>query len=77
MKRLTITYNDNTVLFDGLVDEFAWQDTASMVTVSGKKKAEKPAAAAGLLDMLTAASRQRTDAKKAELTAEPTKEAQE
>lgn len=73
MKRLTIAYGD-AELFDGEVEEFTWQESATAVVVSGKVKRKTAPASTGLLDMLTSASRQRTDAKKAALTAEPTKE---
>ena len=75
MKRLTITYNDTT-LFDGTVDEFAWQDSAQQVSVVGKFK-RQPAAGGGLLDLLTSARKDKTAAIVQERKAELDLEAQE
>lgn len=66
MKRLTITY-DNTVLFDGEVEELAWQDSPAQVSVIGKlKRQSSPAspggggAGGGLMDLLAGVSKART-----------------
>lgn len=59
MKRLTITY-DNTVLFDGEVEELGWQDTSSQVSVVGKLKSQPVASGGGFLDLLAGARRERT-----------------
>lgn len=74
MKRLTIVY-DNTVLFDGEVEELGWQDGSSQVSVIGKlKRQAPPAAGGGLMDLLTGVSKARTAEtareRKRELTAE-------
>lgn len=62
MKRLTIVY-DNTMLFDGEVEELGWQDAASQISVVGKLK-RQPAAVGGtgggFLDLLAGARRERT-----------------
>lgn len=60
-KRLTITYGDVTV-HDADVDEFSWTDCDGYVCVTGEVKAVKAAPAAGLLEMLTQASRRKTEA---------------
>ena len=73
MKRLTIIYGDAT-LHDADVDEFNWTESDGYVAVTGKRKPAKAAPAGGLLDMLGQASRRKTDAKRAELIAEPTEE---
>jgi hypothetical protein len=60
MKRLTIVY-DNTVLFDGEVEELGWQDGSSQVSVIGKlKRQAAPASGSGLMDLLTGVSKART-----------------
>jgi hypothetical protein len=59
LKRLTITYNDFTV-FDGEVDEFTWQDNAAGVSVSGKVKSRPQSS--GLMDIISQASRKKTEA---------------
>lgn len=73
MKNLTIVYN-GVELFSGGVDDFTWQDSPSGVTVSGKTRSAKPAN--GLMNMISQASRAKTDAvvaeKKAEIAAEGT-----
>jgi len=77
VKRLTITYDDVT-LVDVDVEEFGWQDTDGQVAVTGKWRPVKPSAAAGsgLLDLISSASRQRTqsmaDRKRSERDAEQT-----
>ena len=77
MKRLTITYNDTT-LFDGTVDEFAWQDSAQQVSVVGKfKRQPAQSAGGGLLEMLTSARKDKTAAIVQERKAELDLEAQE
>ena len=77
MKRLTITYNEDTILFDGLVDEFAWQDSAQQVSVVGKFKRQPAAGGGGLLEMLTSARKDKTAAIVQERKAELDLEAQE
>lgn len=75
MKRLTIVY-DNTVLFDGEVEELGWQDGSSQVSVIGKLKRQPTPASggSGLMDLLTGVSKARTAEtareRKRELTAE-------
>lgn len=60
MKRLTIIY-DNTVLFDGEVEELGWQDAAHQVSVVGKlKRQAAPASVGGFMDLLAGARRERT-----------------
>lgn len=63
MKNLKIEYN-NVILFDGEVDEVVWSDGPVGVAISGKhKKVARPGGGAnGLLDMLTSASKKKTDA---------------
>jgi hypothetical protein len=58
MKQLTITY-DGKVIFDGGVEEFAWSDKGSSVSVTGKTKAGNPG---GFLDLLAAAAKKQTEA---------------
>jgi hypothetical protein len=72
---LRIIYGD-IPLFEGEVDAFRWDDVPGQsVTVTGQiSKAKAGGGLTALTDMLTAASRQRTEAKRAELTAEPTEE---
>ena len=64
MRRLTITYGD-TILFDAdNIDQFQWNETAGGVAVTAKvttPAATKPGGG-GLLDMLTSARRQQTEA---------------
>ena len=59
MKRLTITY-DNTVLFDGEVEELGWQDAASQVSVVGKLKRQSASSGGGLMELLSNARKERT-----------------
>lgn len=61
LKKLKVTYNDQ-VLFDGEINELVWLDGESGVKIEGRVKpaaAAKPGGA-GLLDMLTGASKSRT-----------------
>lgn len=75
MKRLLIAYGDQT-LYDGDVDAFTWHEEDGQVSVTGKTKPARTAAGgSGLLDMLTAASRRQTEAKRAELAAVDAEEA--
>ena len=62
MKRLTITYDGNT-LYDNDVDEIVWTDKADGVSIQGKLKGQggSTATGRGLFDMLTSASRQKTE----------------
>lgn len=60
-KRLTITYG-GVVIHDADCDEFSWTDSDGYVAVTGAVKAAKAAPATGLLEMLTQASRRKTDA---------------
>lgn len=60
MKRLTITYNSLT-LYDGDVDEIMWNENESGVRVEGRRKpVSAPSAGGGLLDLLTNASKAKT-----------------
>jgi hypothetical protein len=67
MKRLTITY-DNTVLFDGEIEELGWQDSPIQVSVIGKLKRQSSPTASGasggagggLMDLLAGVSKSRT-----------------
>ncbi len=59
MKRLTITYNNQT-LFDGEVTELAWTDHPGGVRVEGKTRTPAGGGPAGLIGMLTAASKAKT-----------------
>lgn len=61
MKHLRVEYN-GIVLFDDDVDEVSWSDSDNGVTVTGKiRRAGAPGGGAGgFLEMLTGASRQRT-----------------
>lgn len=68
-KRLTITYGDITI-HDSDCDEFNWSEAEGYVAVTGKTKAPKAAPANGLLEMLTQASRRKTEAV-AKRTTEP------
>lgn len=70
MKHLTIIYNPGTgpvQLYDGPVEALVWSDTASAVRVEGQL--QKAQANSGLLDLISAASKKKTIAKKAELEA--------
>lgn len=79
MKVLTITYNGTTI-FDGPVEEFAWQDSAQQVSAVGKLKRQAAPAGGGLLDLLAGARKERTAAlaeeRKQELDAAGGSEAQ-
>lgn len=61
MKHLRVEYN-GIVLFDGNVDEVSWNDSDNGVTVTGKMRRAggQSGGAGGFLEMLTNASRQRT-----------------
>lgn len=61
MKHLKVIYNDQ-ILFDGEINELVWLDGDSGVKIEGRVKPAATAkpAAAGLLDMLTGASKNRT-----------------
>lgn len=59
MKRLTIVY-DNTVLFDGEVEELSWQDGSSQVSVAGKLKRQSSPSGGGFMDLLAGVSKART-----------------
>ena len=61
MKRLTITYG-GVLIHDGEVDSFSWTDSEGYVAVTGETKAKATPAGAGLLEMLTQASRRKTEA---------------
>lgn len=57
MKHLTITYN-GTTLFDGNIEELVFTDNDTGVKVEGRLKATRATVGgAGLLDLLTAATR--------------------
>ena len=73
-KLLYVRYGDLEICKDLEVDEFSFQESEGYIALSGKSKPAKAAPTAGLLDMLTQASRRKTDTKRAELTAEPTEE---
>lgn len=76
MKHLTITY-DNHTLFDADIDELVWVDNDSGVKVEGRlKKTAAPTSGlgAGLLDMLTQASKAKTQQLADEKRQEPTSE---
>lgn len=61
MKRLTIVYNGNT-LYDNDVDEIVWTDKEDGVSIQGKLKGQGGGGTGrGLFDMLTSASRQKTE----------------
>lgn len=72
MKHLTVIYNPGTGpihLFDGPVEELVWADTTGSVKVEGKTK--KPVnGSAGLLELINAASKNKTAVKKQELEAD-------
>lgn len=76
MKKLKIEYN-NVILFDGEVDEIMWSDGPAGVSISGKHKktVKQGGGANGLLDMLTSASKKKTESMvetgHAELLVEP------
>lgn len=57
MKHLKITYGD-TVIFDGEVSEFSWQDSDGGVAVSGRTKPK----GGGLLEILANARKDKVDA---------------
>lgn len=63
MKNLKIEYN-GSVLFDGDVEEFQWNDGPQGVSVAGKLKRQQPAGGAnpvgGFLEKLVGASKQQT-----------------
>lgn len=61
MRNLKIEYN-GIVLFDGEVSELQWSDSDAGVTVHGKAKraAAQKLSGAGILDMITNASKQKT-----------------
>ena len=61
VKHLKIQYND-TVLFDGEVEEIVWSDGSAGVSVNGKLKRSKPSggSGAGIFEKLAAASKQKT-----------------
>lgn len=62
-KHLKIEYNE-TVLFDGEVDEVVWNDGVNGVTVTGRNRRAGSTAGGGsaLIDLLSAAARkQRTE----------------
>lgn len=61
VKHLRVEYN-GIVLFDGNVDEVSWNDSDNGVTVTGKMRraGAQGGGAGGFLEMLTNASRQRT-----------------
>lgn len=61
MKNLKIVYNETT-LFDGPVEEFAWQDSAQQVSAVGKLKRQTAPSGGGLLDLLAGARKERTAA---------------
>lgn len=65
MPKLTIIYGDKT-LYDGVeVDELTWSDTPTQVGIAAKlpaAQATKPGGGGGLLDLLTSARRQQTEA---------------
>lgn len=65
MRVLKIEYNGMT-LFDGEVSELQWSDGAGGVTVHGKVGGQKPSGA-GILEMITNASKQKTEEKRKEL----------
>ena len=78
MKHLKIEYTTESgstiTLFDEEVIEVNWSDTSSGVRVEGKTQAAASNGMGGLLDLLTGASKARTEAmveeKKAELAEE-------
>lgn len=60
MKHLTITYDPGTgpvQLFDGPVEELLWTDTAAGVRVEGKTRKPAATGGAGLMDLISAASK--------------------
>lgn len=61
MKRLTITYNGMT-LFDDSVDQVMWAEDELGMKVEGRKKkaAAGQPSGQGLIDLLTSASRAKT-----------------
>ena len=80
MKHLFVEYTTDAgnkiVLFDDEVAEVTWSDSASGVRVEGKTQAAASGGMGGLLDLLTGASKARTEAvveeKKASLAEAPT-----
>lgn len=79
MKHLFVEYTTDAgtkiVLFDDEVAEVTWSDSASGVRVEGKTQAAASGGMGGLLDLLTGASKARTEAvveeKKASLVETP------
>lgn len=66
MKHLFVEYTTDAgnkiVLFDDEVAEVTWSDSASGVRVEGKTQAAASSGMGGLLDLLTGASKARTEA---------------
>ena len=60
MKRLTITYDGNT-LYDNDVDEIVWTDRTDGVSVQGTLKGQSSSGGRGLLEMLAQRSRASTE----------------
>lgn len=60
MKRLKIDY-DGVTLFDCDVAELTWTDSANGVRVEGKTRSGGGGAGAGIINMLTAVSKAKTN----------------
>ena len=69
MPTLRITYRDLEI-FSGEVDGFTWDDTEGNVAVTGRiKRATTGGGLGAIADMITAASRKKTEAMIADKTA--------
>ena len=58
---------DGNTLYDNDVDEIVWTDKADGVTIQGKLRGQGGTTGRSFIDMLTTASRQRTEEKRAAL----------